>query len=62
MDNDETHYPNASAEAIRAYYDCPRLGSVSDVRSWPTGDMRGAELLLRKLTIEPHFAGRKFLI
>ena len=29
MDNDETHYPSASAEAIRAYYD------VRDWEAWP---------------------------
>ena len=46
MDNDETHYPNASAEAIRAYYDCPRLGSVSDVRSWPKCEvLTGSEIV-----------------
>jgi hypothetical protein len=33
MDNDETHYPSASAEAIRAYYDVRDW--ESDVRSWP---------------------------
>ena len=32
MDNDETHYPSASAEAIRAYYDVRDW--ESDVRSW----------------------------
>ena len=32
MDNDETHYPNASAEAIRAYY---------DVRDWEACPMSG---------------------
>jgi hypothetical protein len=32
MDNDETHYPNASTEAIRAYY---------DVRDWEACPMSG---------------------
>jgi len=32
MDNDETHYPNASTVAIRAYY---------DVRDWEACPMSG---------------------
>jgi hypothetical protein len=44
MDNDETHYPSASAEAIRAYYDvrdweaCPMSGpgpSLTNCLAWP---------------------------
>ena len=45
MDNDETHYPSASAEAIRAYYDVRDW--ESDVRSWPDSDLPARPLFRR---------------
>jgi len=37
-------------------------GSMSIRREWPTSDIRLWKILLRKITVEPQFAGRKTLL
>jgi hypothetical protein len=40
----------------------PPGGALADVRLWHKADMSGSELLPRKLTLKPHFAGRSSLL